>query len=86
MAWDDGVWDPRKLPVKEVDVRATDLAGNGLQKDRSRLQDRIVQLPQLNRSMGSHHDCRSYAHGSKVGSHRRPGQEGPPMARIRVVV
>ena len=66
MTRNDGVGNAGQLAVKKMDVGATNFTGNRLQKDRPGLQNRIVQLPKLNRSMGSNHDCRSYAHGEKV--------------------
>ena len=67
MTRDDGIGDAGELPVKQVDVGAANLAGHCLQEDGSRLENRVVQLPHLNWSMGSHHDCCSYAHEGKVG-------------------
>ena len=45
MARDDGVGNAPQLAVKKMDVRPANLAGDGLQEDRTRLQLRVGQLP-----------------------------------------
>ena len=66
MARDDGVGHSRELAVKKMDIRAANLTGNGLQKDGTRFQNRVVQLPYLHWGVGSDHDCGSYTHTGKV--------------------
>jgi hypothetical protein len=82
MARDDGIGDTGELPVKEVDVSAAHLTGDRLQKDRPRLEDRVVQLPDLHRRKRSHHDCSSYAHPGKVEGPWGACQKGGPAVSL----